>query len=980
MAKIKIGNDTKVSGTVDVAEDVNVAGTTTSTNIVIPDAVNKILLTDKDGKIVPSDIQIEELNRLDGISINVQSKFDTLDSDISKEKEERESNDTSIRSAINVETVARKSADTTLQSNIDKVQSELNQEIQDRITSGSDLSDKITAEQNARISADTTLQSNIDSEAKTRKSADDTLTSNLNSEIANRKSADDILQNNIDSEADTRSKSDTTLQGNIDNEATARATADETLQSNIDTEESERKSALSTVTTTLNNEISARKSSDETITANLNQEIEDRESGDSTLQTNLNTEISDRKTAVSTVTTNLNNEISARKSADSTLTTNLATEVSDRKSADETLQSNIDSEADTRSSADETLQSNIDSEVTSRKSAVTTVTNSLNSHTSNKSNPHSVTKAQVGLGSVVNAGMDNSPTENSSNYVKSSGVYSSINSVSTSLDSHTSNKSNPHEVTKAQVGLGNVDNTSDVDKPISTATQSALNLKVDKTTTVNGHALSSNVTVSKSDVGLSNVDNTSDMNKPVSTAQKSAIDTVQTNLTNHSNTTANASTKGHVKFDTAIGTSDRTDVTISEKGIKDYVNSSIATATADFLGTYNAVSDLGIAQATVDTYTYNPTSDVETTVAGKIKTTLTVTPTANDYVFISVNHSTTTDIDFYWRFKYDGASWLYEYTLNNSSFTQAQWNSINSGITSSKVSKLDGISDGAEVNVQADWNVTDTTSDAYIKNKPTIPTVSVSQTGSGYVSDIAVDTSNKHQLNVTRTAIPSVAVTNGSAESGKYVSAVATNGHGISITKASLPTLSKGTTSGTGNVVTEVSVSGHTVTLTKGITALTSHQDISGKANTNLNNISGLSTTYSGKVLAVSSTGGLDYIESGKIDDVKVNGTSVLSNRVATVTVPTKVSQLTNDSKYITGITFANVSSKPTTIAGYGITDAKISNGVITLGTSTITPITDISSKVDKTTTINGHALSTNVTLVPGDIFTITDTAVSWDE
>lgn len=37
--------------------------------------------------------------------------------------------------------------------------------------------------------------------------------------------------------------------------------------------------------------------------------------------------------------------------------------------------------------------------------------------------------------------------------------------------------------------------------------------------------------------------------------------------------------------------------------------------------------------------------------------------------------------------------------------------------------KIDGIAAGAEVNVQADWNITDPSSDAYIKNKPTIPTV-----------------------------------------------------------------------------------------------------------------------------------------------------------------------------------------------------------------------------------------------------------------
>ena len=54
---------------------------------------------------------------------------------------------------------------------------------------------------------------------------------------------------------------------------------------------------------------------------------------------------------------------------------------------------------------------------------------------------------------------------------------SSTYATQTSLTSHTSNTENPHSVTKAQVGLGNVDNTSDANKPISTATQAALNLK-----------------------------------------------------------------------------------------------------------------------------------------------------------------------------------------------------------------------------------------------------------------------------------------------------------------------------------------------------------------------------------------------------------------------------------------------------------------------------------------------------------------------
>ena len=40
---------------------------------------------------------------------------------------------------------------------------------------------------------------------------------------------------------------------------------------------------------------------------------------------------------------------------------------------------------------------------------------------------------------------------------------------------HTTKSDNPHNVTAAQIGLGAVDNTSDADKPISTATQTALN-------------------------------------------------------------------------------------------------------------------------------------------------------------------------------------------------------------------------------------------------------------------------------------------------------------------------------------------------------------------------------------------------------------------------------------------------------------------------------------------------------------------------
>ena len=82
-------------------------------------------------------------------------------------------------------------------------------------------------------------------------------------------------------------------------------------------------------------------------------------------------------------------------------------------------------------------------------------------------------------------------------------------------------------ITKTMVGLGSADNTSDANKPVSTATQTALNLKANLasptfTGTVAG--------ISKAMVGLGNVDNTSDAAKPISTATQTAITTLSDNV------------------------------------------------------------------------------------------------------------------------------------------------------------------------------------------------------------------------------------------------------------------------------------------------------------------------------------------------------------------------------------------------------------------------------------------------------------------
>ena len=95
----------------------------------------------------------------------------------------------------------------------------------------------------------------------------------------------------------------------------------------------------------------------------------------------------------------------------------------------------------------------------------------------------------------------------------------------TELTAHTSRTDNPHSVTKAQVGLSNVDNTSDIAKPISTAQAQAIGQKADSSA-LTGHTgnTSNPHNVTKAQVGLSNVNNTSDANKPISTATQTALD------------------------------------------------------------------------------------------------------------------------------------------------------------------------------------------------------------------------------------------------------------------------------------------------------------------------------------------------------------------------------------------------------------------------------------------------------------------------
>ena len=132
-------------------------------------------------------------------------------------------------------------------------------------------------------------------------------------------------------------------------------------------------------------------------------------------------------------------------------------------------------------------------------------------------------------------------------------------------------------------------------------------------------------------------------------------------------------------------------------------------------------------------------------------------------------------------------------------------------MTSDEKTKLAGIAAGAEVNVQANWTETATTSDAFIKNKPTIPTK---------VSELA----NDSNYLTTETQ------------------------------------LSK-TSTGGGNAVTDITVSNHAITLTKGETFATNSDLITHTGNTTVHITAAERTAWNSKLVQDDIAGFFDSVE-----------------------------------------------------------------------------------------------------------------------
>ena len=238
-----------------------------------------------------------------------------------------------------------------------------------------------------------------------------------------------------------------------------------------------------------------------------------------------------------------------------------------------------------------------------------------------------------------------------------SSMANNITSINGRLVLHTSDYNNPHQVTKAQVGLGNVNNTADLDKPISTLTQQALD------------ELSARI--ASTDADLSNY-RTSAAQDLIDSQIRVEISNVAQSVTveEAARMSADAVLGGRItSVEEVIPSTASTDNLLADRA---FVNSSINNMAAYYITASASGNAFGNHARLVSGPWY---------FQGQLRT-----PTMNDYALVTEdethdNHSA--------RYLFDGVQWAFQYTLNNTEFTQAQIDAINSTITKGKVDSYD---------------------------------------------------------------------------------------------------------------------------------------------------------------------------------------------------------------------------------------------------------------------------------------------------
>lgn len=489
----------------------------------------------------------DEVTRLDGKIDDEASRAKTAESGLTnnlnteiarakkaeqQEAKNRSDADDAIKNLLNTEVSRAKSEESKLSASIATETS--------RATTAEDaLSDRITAEQNRAITAEGTLTDNLNSEISDRKKAikveSDRAKAAEQQESKSRADADDAIKSLLSAETSRATTAENDISDRITSEKNRATSAENTITSNLNSEISERtkaikaesdraKAAEQAIQANLGSITIAKvASTDTTIAASYQLQVNGEAKG-ITIDVAKDQSIKDINVLDMNATLNDNGTIQAGSPVGSTAlcisyiladgTYKLAKldyskfleetefanglEVNNHKiyvKVDQLSESflSVSSAGVKLTGVQNAINTAVDAERVAREAECKQIKDSI---------------TQSGQGSTVALDAEIKRAKEAEA------------AITSNLNNHISDYHNPHKVTKAQVGLSDVDNTSDADKPVSNATQTELDKKANQTE------------VNRLQQTITNLQTTIQQLQSQITNMSITIESVQNNITN----------------------------------------------------------------------------------------------------------------------------------------------------------------------------------------------------------------------------------------------------------------------------------------------------------------------------------------------------------------------------------------------------------------------------------------------------------------
>ena len=492
---------------------------------------------------------------------NRNSEISRLDTKIEAEATRATNSETTITTNLNTEIARAKKAEQQEAKNRsdadDAIKNLLNTEVSRANTEESKLSASITTETSRATTAERALSDRITAEQNRAITAEDTLTDNLNSEISDRKKAikaeSDRAKAAEQQESQSRVDADDAIKSLLNAETSRATTAENNLSDRVTSEKNRATTAENTIINNLNSEILDRKeaikaesdrakaaeqamqanlgsitmvkvtSDDATIAASYQIQVNGEAKG-ATIDIAKDQSIKDINVLDMNATLNDDGTIKAGNPVGSTAlcisyiladgTYKLA-KLDYSKFLEETEFSNGLQVNNHKIYVKVDQLSESFLSVSSAGLKIAGVQNAINTAVDAERVAREAECKQI-KDSITQSGQGYTVALNSE--IKRAKEAEAA--ITSNLNNHISDYHNPHKVTKAQVGLSDVDNTSDADKPVSNATQTELDKKANQTE------------VNQLQQTITNLQTTIQQLQSQITNMSTTIESVQNNITN----------------------------------------------------------------------------------------------------------------------------------------------------------------------------------------------------------------------------------------------------------------------------------------------------------------------------------------------------------------------------------------------------------------------------------------------------------------